>query len=145
MKKVCFLTVVMVALVSAIPVFAQDAGARKSDVYYVNVPIEKIYPYSKGYVVAYRDNIDDVLYTYLPYEWFFTIGGRGDIISLGSGTSWPYLTVFYKAGTFNHVRLYIRPEANHPSWGSIINEVNLDEHFDPEAEDLKLYFDRPLE
>ena len=145
MKKICFLTAVVIALATAIPVFAQDAGARNSDFYYVNVPIEKIYPYRKGYVVAYRNNIDEVLHTYLPYEWFFTIGGKGDIISLGAGNSSPYLTVFYKGGVFSHVRLYIRKEANHPSWGSIIYELNLDEHFDPEAEDLKLEFDRPLE
>ncbi|MDR2151038.1 MAG: hypothetical protein LBO67_09605 [Spirochaetaceae bacterium] len=145
MKKVCFLTAVMVALVTAIPVFAQDVGARNSDFYYVNVPIEKIYPYSKGYVVAYRDNVDEVLYTYLPYDWFFTIGGRGDIISLSPGTAWPYLTVFYKAGTFSHVRLYIRNESNHPSWGSIIYDSNLDDRFNPEAEDFRLDFDRPVE
>jgi hypothetical protein len=145
MKKICFFIAVVIALVTVVPVFAQDVAARKSEQYYVNVPIERIYPYRKGYVVAYRDNIDDVLYTYIPYDWFTTIGGKGDIITLSSGTSWPYLAVFYKNGAFDHVRLYIRKESTHPSWGSVLRDVNIDDRFDPEAADLKLYFDRPQE
>jgi hypothetical protein len=143
-KKILFIITIGIAVVMVMPVIAQeeeDSGS-KSPYYYVNVPIERIYPHRKGYVVSYRKGFTGLATTYLPVEWFAAgVGnsGKGDIVLLGPGSAWPYLTVFYKDGAFSHVRLYVRQERGHESWGNIPLTVNLDERFE-NVEDLKLEF-----
>jgi hypothetical protein len=43
---------------------------------------------------------------------------------------WPYLTIYYKAGEFSHLRLYARKDPNHETWGNISVGVNIDEQFE---------------
>ncbi|MDR2500286.1 MAG: hypothetical protein LBD37_04290 [Treponema sp.] len=135
---VCFVSL-MAALPAAAPLAAQEDDSKKSDFYYVNVLIEKIYPYQKGYVVVYRKGISQMARTYLPLEWFKGAGAKGEIIQIGSGTRWPCLTIFYKSGEFDHLRLYLRQDPNHASWGNIPVGTNLDSEFEG-IEELKLEF-----
>ncbi|MDR0525998.1 MAG: hypothetical protein LBG90_09050 [Spirochaetaceae bacterium] len=146
MKKIFGVSALCLILAGGTSLGAQESG---SSYYYVNVPIERIYPYNKGYVVDYRTSSTGTraARTYIPLEWFSDRVGeegnavirKGDIIALGSGKSWPYLTVYYKNGEFSHVRLYLRKERNHESWGYIQMGVNLDEYFQ-DVSDLKLEF-----
>ncbi|MDR0569176.1 MAG: hypothetical protein LBG87_08225 [Spirochaetaceae bacterium] len=145
MKKVFWVSALCIILSGGTALFGQEA----SRYYYVNVPIERIYPYTKGYVIDYRTGTTGTktARTYLPLEWFSDRVGedgnaatrKGDIVPMGPGTAWPYLTVYYKDGEFSHVRLYLRKERNHGSWGYIQMGINLDEYFQ-DVSDLKLAF-----
>ncbi|MDR1175678.1 MAG: hypothetical protein LBK83_09460 [Treponema sp.] len=140
MKKL-FFVLIAVAVFQAAPLFAQNIPEdRQSEYFYYNIPIERIYPYRKGYVIRYRKGTREMGTAYLPREWFNTAGGKGEIINLGPGPSWPYLTVYYHSGEFSHVRLYVRSNRSHESWGNIPSGVNLDEHFDDIGEDFRLEF-----
>ncbi|MDR2103182.1 MAG: hypothetical protein LBP42_03650 [Treponema sp.] len=140
MKKILFLAVIATVLNAVVPVMAVDiSDDKKSEYYYVSVPIERIYPYSKGYVVTYRKGISGLATVYLPIEWFSTAAGKGELISMGAGSTWPHLTVYYKSGQFSHVRLYVRRESRHEIWGNVPQNVNLDEHFE-NVDDIKLEF-----
>jgi hypothetical protein len=127
------------------PVFAQEAtetaprGERMEDrwgkeniseLYYVNVPIEKVYPYRLGYVVLYRKGNNELGRAYLPYEWF-RVGAdqKAELIQLGDGKTWPCMSVFYKEGAFHAVRLYVSKRESHLTWGNIPSNVNLDDRF----------------
>lgn len=133
------LFIVLIVLIAAVfPAFAQNSESKsssgispenESDMFYVNIPVEKIYPYSKGYVVVYRNNTQ-LAETYIPLEWFSGPEGKADLIRLSSGKRWPYLTVFYKDGEFSHLRLYVRREVTHETWGNIPLGVNLDSQFE---------------
>jgi hypothetical protein len=137
MRKIFFLSVVIIGLV--MPVFAQEiAEENKSKFFYINVPVEKIYIHQKGYVVQYRAGTLLINTVYIPIEWFRDAGGKADIINLPPGKSWPYLTVFTKDGQFSHLRLYVRREATHETWGNISSNVNIDDRF--EVEEIKLEF-----
>jgi hypothetical protein len=140
MKKIFWVSALCIAFISVMPVIAQEENSKiGSPYYYVNVPIERVYPYKKGYIIDYQTGTTGTrtARTYIPLEWFET-GPRaetgeppkGDVILMGAGTAWPYLTVYYKEGEFSHVRLYLRKERNHRSWGSLQRGVNLDEHFE---------------
>jgi hypothetical protein len=139
MKKL-FFAVAFCAVFQITSLFAQDfSEGRESGYFYVNVPIEKVYPYRKGYVIQYRKGVNQMARTYLPIEWFEEAGGKGDLLYLGPGNSWPYLTVYYKDGDFSHVRLYLRKDRAHASWGNIALGVNIDDRFE-NVDDLKLEF-----
>jgi hypothetical protein len=138
--KTRMLLVACALVLMALPAAAQNnSTVTESEYYYVNVPLEKVYPYRKGYVVSYRKGVSEIARAYLPLEWFDGVGGKGELIRLGPGTTWPSLTVYYKEGEFSHVRLYVRREAAHESWGNIPQTTNLDEYFE-NVEDLRLEF-----
>jgi hypothetical protein len=140
MKRLFFALIVLF-VIQIVPVFAQNVSAEnQSEFFYYNVPIERVYPYRRGYVVKYRKGSMGMGTTYLPREWFNTAGGKGDLIYLDPGPKWPYLTVYYKAGQFSHVRLYLFRNRGHESWGNIPLGVNLDEQFDNVEENYRLEF-----
>jgi hypothetical protein len=131
MKKLVFAAIFVVFLAVGLPVFTQNQkDERDSEYYYVNITLEKVFPYRKGYVVQYRKGQFGYGRTYLPAEWFTDAGAKGEIITLPPGKVWPTLTVYYKNGAFSHVRLYVHRVATHESWGSIPQNINLDDKFD---------------
>jgi len=138
-RKILF--VVLITLLLGVSLFAQQSGSKykESEYYYYNVPIEKIYAYRLGYVVIYRISGNRLARTYLPGEWFTTIGGKGEIVGLGSGKEWPSMTVYYKSGEFSHVRLRLRRQRTHETWGVVPLSVNIDDYF-KDIEEVQLQF-----
>jgi hypothetical protein len=144
MKKFLFFTTLLLILAGTVPLMAQEntassTGGTTAETYAFTVSLEKVYPYRKGYIVKYRKGIAKMVDAYLPYEWFHGTGAKGDLIELRSGTDWPHMTVFYKNGEFDHVRLYVRKERSHESWGDVPLNVNIDDRFE-NVEDIKLEF-----
>ncbi|MDR2793007.1 MAG: hypothetical protein LBB61_04995 [Treponema sp.] len=143
MKKSFFVILVSMAF-AILPLFAQDAEDPDSnDFYYVKVPIAKIYPYSKGYVVTYNvgtygTELDTV---YLPASWFSTKESKGFIINLKGTPVLPNLTVYYRNGAFDHVRLYVRENRSDPTWGYMPLQTNIDDRFE-NVTDISLKFGR---
>ncbi|MDR1948778.1 MAG: hypothetical protein LBQ38_05250 [Spirochaetaceae bacterium] len=130
----------VILFIMVFPVVSQTLSEeKKSEYYYVNVPIEKIYPYRKGYVVSYRKGLYGMAQVYLPLEWFTEAAGKGDIVRMGPGQAWPSLTIYYKNKEFSHVRLNVRREINHETWGNIAQGTNIDDRFE-NVNDIKLEF-----
>jgi hypothetical protein len=134
MKKIILL-VVLVSLLQLTSLFASDP----SEYYYQNVFIEKIYAYRLGYIVVYRKGIYGMARSYLPKEWFGSTSGKAEIINLGPGKEWPSMSVYYKEGEFSHVRLRVRRERSHETWGTVPRGANVDEYFDG-VEEVRLEF-----
>jgi len=131
MKKFVFAVIFIVSLAAGLPVFAQNQkDERDSGYYYVNITLEKIFPYRKGYIVQYRKGMYQYGRAYLPAEWFTDADSKGEVIPLPPGQAWPSLTVYYHNGVFSHVRLYVHRLASHASWGNIPQNINLDDKFD---------------
>jgi hypothetical protein len=136
MKKLVFTAFFMAFFAVGVTVFAQNetrpnpVDDKDSQYYYVNVILEKIYPYSKGYVLQYKKNLFQYARIYVPANWFTDADSKGEIVTLPPGTVWPSLTVYYRNGQFSHVRLYVHRWINHPSWGNIPQGVNLDDQFE---------------
>jgi hypothetical protein len=127
MKKLIFL-LVCVAIIT--PVFAQnDSRYNESNIYYVNVSVEKVYPSGSGYIVQYRKGINNIGTVGLPNEWFSVASGKAEIVVLPRGKNWPTLTVFYRDGEFSHVRLYVHRSKGHQTWGNV-----------PQTADVSVFF-----
>ena len=142
MRKAFFRTLLFLALAVFIQgdfLFAQQTSSERteSEYYYYNFTIEKIFSHRLGYIVLYRKASNKLVRTYIPMEWFNTIGGKGEIVYLGSGPEWPSMIVYYKSGEFSHVRLRLRKERSHQTWGIVPFNVNADELFE-DIEKLEL-------
>jgi len=141
MKKLVLLLVLAVFVSQGMFVFAQNSstGKHESDYYYFSYPIETIYAHRLGFLVLYRRNSNQIARTYIPVEWFNTIGAKGEIVYLGTGAEMPTMTVYYKDGDFSHVRLRVRRSRTHETWGVIPFSANVDEYF-KDIEEVKVDF-----
>jgi hypothetical protein len=141
------LVALFVLVLSVFPVFAQDAEnsgksgkfKNESEYYPVFVQVDKVYNYSKGYIVTYRKGPFQTANAYLPVEWFRGSANKGEVIRQGAGATWPRLVVYYKNGEFSHVRLYVHRDRNHETWGVARSSAALDSKFE-NVEDIKLEF-----
>lgn len=144
MRTIRFFAAAFFAALLATPVFGQEAAAdpaaikpeNKSAYYYVNVSLEKVIPHKLGFIVTYRKGNFDFAESYLPVEWFGGTATKGEVIRISGGAAWPYMSVFYKDGKVDHIRLYVRKELGHTSWGALPSGKNVDEKF--KVEDLVL-------
>jgi hypothetical protein len=127
MKRFFFVITIWIAF-AAVPLFAQEDGGS---LYYVNVPIVKVYPYTKGYVVTYNigTRSNRLATAYLPAEWFAPGGLKGEVVDV-KGTQAPSLTVVYRDGAFDHVKLYVRRDRRDASWGYMPLSTNIDDRFE---------------
>ena len=138
MKKIILL-VVLAAMSQGVFLFAQQPTFRnESDVYFFNFTIERVYTHRLGYVVVYRNNANRIARTYLPREWFASMGGRGAIAFLSSGREWPSMSVFYRDGEFSHVLLRLRRNRGHETWSVFSSHVNIDDRFN--LDEIRLQF-----
>jgi hypothetical protein len=122
----------LLALGTLLPIAAQEAAPRQeqSDRYCVNVAIEKVYPYSKGYAVIYRSGSNNVNTVYIPREWFSFATHKAELHQLDYGRLRPSMSVYYKAGEFHLVKLYVSKYNADPTWGIVTAAVNLDDRFE---------------
>ncbi|MCL2266194.1 MAG: hypothetical protein FWC17_01195 [Treponema sp.] len=148
MKKLIFVLFIF-ALVT--PVFAQSNSAQSQDMYYINVPVERIYITTQGYVIQYRSGSSILGTIGIPIEWFgnanfqhgstsYGSGGsnKADVVRLPAASDWPTMSVFYVDGVFSHVRLYVHSLKSHPTWGSLPQGSDVSRFFgDKENFDIK--------
>ena len=148
MKKLLIIVIFAGIFLAGTSVFAQNKReGSDSEYYYVNISLEKIWPYRKGYIVQYRKGVYQFARSYLPSEWFAAPVGKGEerkppkgeIIRLPSGSVWPSMSVYYKDGEFSHVRLYVHSWASHQTWGVVPQHVNIDSSFE-NIEDINIKF-----
>jgi len=137
MKKIIVL-LVFLAVIS--PIFAQQNDDEKREsFYYINVPVEKIYPSGEGYIVMYRSSTTLISTIGIPNDWFYDSAGNAQIVKLPLASDWPTMTVFYSEGKFSHVRLYTHPAKSHSTWGNIPMGTDVSRFF-ADKESFKLQF-----
>ncbi len=90
-------------------------SADTSAFYPVRIDVVKVFSHADGFRVMYRKGSSDVGSTYLPARWFVP-GGKAELVR-GNDPSFPYMTIFYKDGKFDHLRLYVLADQRDPMWG----------------------------
>jgi hypothetical protein len=105
------------------------AFAEESDMFVKTMPITKVYTHRLGFKVLYLKNDLDFAEFYVPLEWFDSAGGKGVIVR-GVDPSYPYFSIFWKAGKFHSVKLYVHKDLQHESWGSLTLSPDISEKFD---------------
>jgi hypothetical protein len=90
-------------------------AAETSAFYPVRVDVVKVFSHADGFKVIYRKGSADVGTVYIPVRWFVP-GGKAELIR-GEDTSFPYISIFYKDGKFDHLRLYVLADQRDLTWG----------------------------
>ena len=139
MKKILLFFAVLIFTAGA--TFAE--GTDNSDIYVKSVPISKIYNLKPGFRIVYMKSDSQMQVFYIPYTWFETAAVTGSApkaeILYGQDSAYPYFSIFWVNGKFNHIRLYVKSDLNDPSWGeNNPNWGNIDDKF--KVDTLKLEF-----
>jgi hypothetical protein len=90
-------------------------AAADSAFYPVRVDVVKVLSHGDGFKVVYRKGTADVGALYLPVRWFVP-GGKAELVR-ANDPSFPYMTLFYKDGKFDHLRLYVLTDQRDLMWG----------------------------
>ena len=127
MRKIIYALIIsaLVMSVFVMPVSAQNNSGSIPNMYYISLPIEKIYPSSEGYVVVYRKGNNQTGIVGVPNNWFTEAAGRAEMLRLPTATAWPTMSVFYSDGQFSHVRIYVHKVKRHQTWGLLPASADL--------------------
>jgi hypothetical protein len=132
--------IVLIFMAVISPVFAQNNSNNvDGEMYYLNIPIEKIYMSGEGYIVQYRKGVNEIRTLGIPYDWFTNADGKGEMLKLPAGTNWPSMSVFYKNGEFSYVRLYVHRLKAHTTWSVVPQGADVKRYFE-NAESFKIEF-----
>ena len=134
MRKLVVCCVMVFLLASTLLSFSQQ---NTQDVFYKHAQIVKIYTHMLGYKVVYRKSNLRLGEFFVPMNWFKNSGGKGEIV-WGSKPSYPYFSVFWVDGKFNHIRLYVVSNVNSHTWGVLEGGKELIEDF--QIEELNIEF-----
>jgi len=113
------------------------AYAERSDYYVKSVPIAKVYMHSLGYRIVYQKSDLNFGVFYVPEQWFDMPANREQDpkaeLVMARNPAYPYFSIFWEAGEFSHIRLYLHESLNHQSYGDLENPESFDDQFDIET------------
>ncbi len=134
MKKAVLLLVSFMLVFSFVA--ALPAAAEESDMYYVNVQILKIFPLHEGYYVIYRRAGLKTGEAYIPNAWLDRRDQRA-VLNLTNNSVSPYLSIVYRNGEFDHVRIMASKDLQNPTWGTMVERSDQPDKFKIEKLDLQ--------
>ena len=113
MKKTILAILILLFIAGALFAEASDSP------YYVRtMPIAKVYPHKDGYKILYRNAKMEYSAFYVPMEWFGGASSKGELV-YGDSDAYPYFSMFWKDGAFDHIRLYLHRDRTDISWGDL--------------------------
>jgi hypothetical protein len=132
MKKAVVLFAAGLLLLASLPAFSQAAtqpqapaatqapGAQNAypkDIYYKTVPLLKVWLHSMGYKLQFFNSSSGISDIYVPLNWF----NKGSLskanIIYGNEANFPYCTIVWVDGAFDHITLYVQNDFNSQTWG----------------------------
>ena len=136
MKK--FILALALAFSLALPVIAQsqddsakeyiwDHGDNVSDLSYKNVTIYKVYDQAENYVVLYEKHGIKIGQCNVPKAWIKSQDGnapRLELRTLAAGLD-PYMSVYYKNGSFYKVVLTLPVSRLDATWGVLPHNIKV--------------------
>jgi hypothetical protein len=129
-------TVIFIAVtLFVLGAFAASAQEQDPEIYVKTVGIMKILNHALGYKVLYLKSSMDVGEFYVPHSWF-KAGGKAELV-LGNGPAFPYFSVFYRNGEFDHIKIYAAENIGHLSWGRLKAQVGDSSKFEIDTLDLE--------
>ena len=137
MKRAGMVLAAGLLLMSSLPSFAQAASSSSSsnansypkDAYYKVIPLAKVWMHQLGYMVQFWTSKSQIANIYIPITWFNQgPSSRADII-YGNEPAYPYLSIVWVDGKFDHVKLYVLDHYDSPTWGVLSQAGDLTSQF----------------
>lgn len=135
MKKRILIVAILAIMVAGFLGAQEAQTSRESELFVHTVYLNQVFRHRLGFKVTYTAENLDFKQKYIPSSWFTQAAGKGEIVHTDSKSA-PYMDVYFRNGEFSHVRLFVRDDPNHTSWGRLKNEPGTQEKFNVETLDL---------
>ena len=131
MKKPVILTAAVLMLLASLPSFSQALSYPK-DAYIKSVHIQKIWTHQLGYKVQFFSSKSKPSEFYVPLTWFNKgVDSKAKIV-FGNTAEYPYFTVVWVDGKFDHITLYVQQDYRDLTWGELSGAGDLSSQFNVE-------------
>ncbi len=101
--------------------------------------IHRVYPNRLGYRIIYSNDSGNRHELYVPLSWFRHDNDMQTAeLRHGRNEAYPYMEVFWRDGEFSHMKIFVRRDYTHESWGSWDAPDNVDELFDIDEPEFNL-------
>ncbi|MFP4643413.1 MAG: hypothetical protein ACLFM0_03555 [Spirochaetales bacterium] len=133
-----FLSVLLLAgLISGTSAVAQEN--EEPEMYARSFYIRRVYPNRLGYRIIYTNDTGQNQELYVPLRWFRRDDGiQTAEIRHGRNESYPYMEVFWRDGEFSHMKIFVRQDYSHDSWGSWDAPSDVEDLFDIDEPEFNL-------
>ena len=135
MKKRIFIVAMLVMVVAGLSVAQEAQESSESELFVHTVYLNQVFRHRLGFKVTYTAANLDYKEVYIPTSWFTQAAGKGELIETSSQSA-PYMDVYYRNGEFSHVRLFVRDNPFHVTWGRLDDVPNAEEKFNKETLEL---------
>ena len=126
MKKIVVISLILLMVV------AMFAFAEESTMFVKTMPIIRIYSHRMGFKVLYLKNNFTLGEFYVPLRWFDEAAAKGLLVK-GLEAEYPYFSIFWKDGEFHSVKLYVKENLQHATWGTLGREEDVTGKFDVDS------------
>ena len=135
MKKRILIVVILAVMVVGLSGAQETQTTKDSELFVHTIYLNQVFRHRLGFKVTYTAENLDFEEVYIPSSWFTSAASKGELVETDSKSA-PYMDVYYRNGEFSHVRLFVRDNPSHVSWGRLTDEPNAEEKFSAEALDL---------
>lgn len=137
LKKRILIVAMLIVMVAGFSVAQeqQESNENESELFVHTVYLNQVFRHRLGFKVTYTAPNLDYKQVYIPTSWFTQAAGKGEIIQTASKSA-PYMDVYYENGEFSHVRLFVRDNPFHVTWGRLEDEPNVEEKFNRDTLEL---------
>ena len=133
MKKIILILLLFLFLLQPFRLFSQ---VPRRDIFVKTAQIIKIYAHVLGYKVLYRKSDLSLAEFYVPRSWFRDSASKGQLV-WGQGDAFPYFSIFWIDGEFDHIRLYLLENINSTTWGVLEGGAEMAKYFEIEGLDIE--------
>jgi hypothetical protein len=131
MKKAVLFSAAVLLLLASLPAFSQ-AQSYPKDAYIKTVHIEKIWTHQLGYKLQFFSSKSHVSDIYVPSTWFNKgVDSKAEIV-FGNTAEYPYFTIVWVDGKFDHITLYVQQDYRDLTWGELSGAGDLTSQFNVE-------------
>ena len=128
MKRAGIFIVVGLLLCVGLPAFSQAQNYPK-DAYVKTVPLMKVWMNQLGYVLQFFSSKSQVANIYVPITWFNKgSDSKADII-YGNDRSYPYCSIFWVDGKFDHIKIFVLNNYSSTTWGVVGTGLDMTSNF----------------
>ena len=125
MKK-AIIFILLFTICSTALVMGQEK--ERDHLYAKTLLISKIYLHRDGYKILYQKSDMNFATVYVPMSWFSGADSKAEI-TMANDRSYPYFSVFYRNGEFDHIRIYAKNNLNDATWGSLDTRYDFSKEF----------------
>jgi hypothetical protein len=133
MKRAVIILAAGLFLLACLPAFSQAAENKyPTDVYVKTVHIVKIWMHPLGYMIQFWTSHSRVGEVYVPVTWFNKgPDSKADIV-YAQDSAYPYFSIFWADGKFDHVTIHALSDYRSPTWGVLETATDRSSQFSVE-------------